>query len=436
MIEQVRQRLGVRRSAQPVPDDLRSNFNHLFFDIAWFGVVNGTILSFISIFLTRTGATSQQIGILGAVPAIANLIFSIPASLWIRRLPTGKAVFWASVLQRVFYVALIPLPSLLFPQAQIWTIIILTFVMSIPGTGVAVGINALIAETVPIPWRGHVMGIRNSMLSLFSVITLLIAGQILTRMAFPMNYQVLFLLGVIGAGLSSLNLFLIRTPPASRGITSKAVISTAGLREKRSHVQLEVQQKIRRANMHSRPSLNALKGHYGTILLLLFLFNFSLYLSIPVFPVFQVNVLHLTDQVISFGSSGYHVVSFFASMQIARLIRKYGNHKLTSFGIMFMMLYPLLLPWSKSAAMFVFISALVGLAWVFVNGSLVNYLLENIPSDDLAGHLAWYNLALNAAILTGSLLGPAIAGVVGLTAALIIFAFARFFSGLAILRWG
>jgi predicted MFS family arabinose efflux permease len=255
-------------------------------------------------------------------------------------------------------------------------------------------------------------------------------------MAFPMNYQVLFLLGVIGAGLSSLNLFLIRTPPASKGITSKAVISTAGLREKRSHVQLEVQQKIRRANMHSRPSLNALKGHYGTILLLLFLFNFSLYLSIPVFPVFQVNVLHLTDQVISFGSSGYHVVSFFASMQIARLIRKYGNHKLTSFGIMFMMLYPLLLPWSKSAAMFVFISALVGLAWVFVNGSLVNYLLENIPSDDLAGHLAWYNLALNAAILTGSLLGPAIAGVVGLTAALIIFAFARFFSGLAILRWG
>ena len=92
MIDQVRRRLGVRRAAQPVPDDLRSNFNHLFFDIAWFGVVNGTILSFLSIFLTRTGATSQQIGILGAAPAIANLIFSKPAIAGLQG-PTSSFLF-------------------------------------------------------------------------------------------------------------------------------------------------------------------------------------------------------------------------------------------------------------------------------------------------------------------------------------------------------
>jgi hypothetical protein len=50
-------------------------------------------------------------------------------------------------------------------------------------------------------------------------------------------------------------------------------------------------------------------------------------------------------------------------------------------------------------------------------------------------HLAWYNLALNAAILLGSLAGPFIGGIVGLPAALVAFAILRLLAAAAILRW-
>ena len=65
-----------------------------------------------------------------------------------------------------------------------------------------------------------------------------------------------------------------------------------------------------------------------------------------------------------------------------------------------------------------------------------NYLLEKIPASDRPAHLAWYSLILNAAVLIGSLAGPALASHIGLSTALILFAVLRLLSGLVILKWG
>jgi hypothetical protein len=63
------------------------------------------------------------------------------------------------------------------------------------------------------------------------------------------------------------------------------------------------------------------------------------------------------------------------------------------------------------------------------------YLLEKLPEDHRPEYLALYNLALNAALLLGSLTGPFIAGFVGVPTPLAIFAVLRFLAALAILRW-
>jgi predicted MFS family arabinose efflux permease len=63
-------------------------------------------------------------------------------------------------------------------------------------------------------------------------------------------------------------------------------------------------------------------------------------------------------------------------------------------------------------------------------------MLEHIPAHDRPPHLAWYNVILNAAILIGSLGGPAIADLMGLSNSLLLFAVLRFLAGLVILKWG
>jgi MFS family permease len=436
VLRNFRPTLGVHRSSNFVPQEYRSNFRHLYMDIAWFGILNGTILSFLSVFATRSGASGSQVGFIGAVPAVANLIFSIPASILLQKLPTARVVFWSSFLQRIFYLGLALLPFFIRSQPLIWVIIISTFLMSIPGTGLAVGMNALIAQTVPVEWRAHVVGRRNTLLSLFSIGALTLSGQLLTVLPFPVNYQVVFIIGFLGSMLSCLHLYLIKPLAQNEPHSSIPNAASTRLKSKYARGRLEVRRKIKLANQPQKLNLNALKGKYGLVMFILSMFWLALFLSVPIFPVYMVNVLKLNDQTISLGSSFFQITAMLGATQIGVLARRHSNHKLTGLGLTGLMVYPLLLPLSKTTLIFIIVSALGGVFWAMVNGCLVNYLLELIPSNNLAGHLAWYNLALNAATLAGSLFGPMIAAEIGLTTALIVFGLGRFLSGIALLRWG
>jgi hypothetical protein len=76
-----------------------------------------------------------------------------------------------------------------------------------------------------------------------------------------------------------------------------------------------------------------------------------------------------------------------------------------------------------------------GAAWSITAATLGNYLLEQTPADDRPAHLAWYNLALSAAMLLGSLGGSLMAEQVGIVPALLAAAGLRALSGLALWKW-
>jgi predicted MFS family arabinose efflux permease len=51
---------------------------------------------------------------------------------------------------------------------------------------------------------------------------------------------------------------------------------------------------------------------------------------------------------------------------------------------------------------------------------LIDHLFDRIPADDRPAHMALHNMALNLGVLAGSLLGPVVAGWVGLREALLL----------------
>jgi len=198
------------RPAQPVPAEYRANFKHLFLDIAWFGLLSGSGAAFLAVYAARLGADATQLGFLSAAPAVINLIFAFPAGRWLEQHANGKPVFWAAITHRLFYAALIPLPWLFDNPAQITAILLVTFVMNIPGTALAVGFNSIFADAVPAEWRAHVAGVRNSILSVVTIITSLACGQILVRVPYPAGYQIVFAIGFVGAMISSSQLWYLR----------------------------------------------------------------------------------------------------------------------------------------------------------------------------------------------------------------------------------
>jgi hypothetical protein len=62
--------------------------------------------------------------------------------------------------------------------------------------------------------------------------------------------------------------------------------------------------------------------------------------------------------------------------------------------------------------------------------------LERAPAENRPANLAWYNLALNLAVLIGSLAGPVLADFTGLVPILLVATAGRFFVSWLIWRYG
>ena len=395
---------------------------HMYFDIGWFGVLSGSTVNFLNVYATRLGATAFQIGLIGAVPAIASLLFAIPAGRWLEAHAMGRAVFWTSVFYRIGFLCFIPLPWLFGAQGQIWSLIMLNLLMGIPLVALSVGFSALFAESVPKEWRAYVAGMRNIVLSVMFMITSLVSGYLLNHIAFPHNYQVIFLIGFIGAAMSSYHLYFIRPIQEEQTPTT---VSSPDLTTKNPRATWQT---AIRSDVWSKP--------YRSTLLVMMAFHIAQYLALPVFPLFFVRYLKLTDQNLGIGTALFYLAVLLCSTQLNRLVRAIGHKNVTGWGVIALAFYPGLLAISSQVWHYYAISILGGLAWSLVGGAYANYVLEKCPENDRPAHLAWYNIILNASILIGSLLGPAIAENITLPLALAVFGLARLLAGFAILKWG
>jgi len=407
-----------------IPKEYHHNFLHLYFDIAWFGVLSGSTVNFLNVYATRIGASGLQIGLIGAMSAIVNLLLAIPAGRWLEKRHLGRAMFWTALFYRIGFLSFIFLPWLFNASGQITAIIAITFCMAIPLTPLGVGFSALFADAVPVEYRAHVAGIRNVMLSVTFMVTSLVSGRILNQVIFPNGYQIVFIIGFIGAAMSTYHLYFIRPLVAGNKSlhTQPITASTPQADSSRSLVS------ILRLDIWRTP--------YRVILLALFGFHLAQYLAIPIFPIFNVRELKLNDDQIGTGTALFYLTVFLGSTQLRNVVHRLGNKRVTGWGVVTMATYPILIAFSTNVWGFYFASIVGGFAWALAGGAYANYMLEHIPADDRPPHLAWYNIMLNIAVLVGSLIGPAIADQVGLFYALVIFGIMRFLAGTVILKWG
>lgn len=407
-----------------VPEKYRSNFINLYLDIAWYGVLSGTAVNFLNVYATRLGASGLQIGLLTATAAIVNLFLAIPAGHWISKRHTGKAVFWSSVLFRIGYLLWIPLPWFFDDQGQIWALIILTFLMAIPLTPLGVGFNALFAEAVPDRFRARVAGTRNITFAIAYMLTSFIAGYILKNLDFPAGYQVVFAIGALGAAMSSYHIFHVKPLPETIIAPPSDPIPVSDPRPSAPR------------GLTAALRLDVWQSRFKNVLLALFIFHFAHYLSNPIYPLFNVRVLNLNDSHLGNGTAFYYLSVLLASTQLGRIVHRFGNKRVTGWGVAGMATYPIMLAFAHTVWEFYVLSFIGGFLFALVNGAYANYMLENIPPDDRPSYLAWYTIMFNFAVLASSIIGPLVADGIGLVAALILFGVARIVAGLILLKWG
>jgi len=400
------------QSSTPIPAEYSRNFLHLYMDIAWWGLLNGSVLVFLSIYASRLGASTFQIGLLTASPALANLLFTFPSGMLLGRLSSARATRWSAAFMRIFYALIIPLPVLLPGHIQIWVIIVISLLMNIPGTMIAISFNAFFAETVPPDYRAQIVGTRNALFAAVTMLTSLACGFVLTHTSFNTGYQIVFAIGFTGAAMSTVHLFLVK-PSAE-----PAPISTAAPELQKELASAE--SAPLRASRTEALRLDIVRGPFGKVLLLIFALQMSIFVISPVIPIYQVNVLKQTDEVISLGNAVFYIVYFFCSLQTRLLANRHGFQRLTGFGMGIISIALIVFAYSYQPWIYMIHLSMSGIGWALINAGQVNFILERVPVDDRAPYLAWYNLANNAALLICGLLGASIAGLLGLFGTLML----------------
>lgn len=428
------------QTAAQFPSAQRSNLFHLIFDIAGFGVLNGSAAAFLSVYAARLGATPLQISLLSALPALVTLTLALPSGAWLKNRPIDRTLRRAALIYRTFYLLWAALPIFLNESQQITGLLVIVFLMSIPGMLVAISFNGLYADAVPVELRGRVMSWRQAAYAITSIVTSLLCGALLDNAPFPQGYQIVFVIGFLGGMWSNWHLWQVQ------------VISQVGEREYRP-----IQAWARPANMRDKQGaqtllglrailhadswrtllqLNVLRGGFLPILLAMFAYHFAQYVSIPLHPLRYVRDMALSDGTIGVGHALFYAFVFLTATQYSRIEATLQPRRTLAVSVMLIAFYPALLAFAGKGdvALYLLASVCGGCGTALSMGAGGNYLLSVIPEDERPSYLAWYNVTLNAAILSGSLLAPVLNSWFGLSVALIITAAARFLSGILLWR--
>jgi MFS family permease len=402
---------------------LRWNLRQLYWDVFWFGILAGSTMTFMAVYAARLGATGLQIGLLTAGPAVINLIFTLPTGVWVEGKSLIRVSFGSAIIQRLGYVFLIALPWLFgSPEAQIWGLIWITLIMAVGGTVLAISFNSLFAEVLPPERRALAVGRRNVLLALSITIASVLSGQILIRVIFPYNYQIVFLIGAIGAMLSSYHIGRIRKPDSNILPTDPMANQTPA----------EFPQTGRKSMLR----LDLLKGPFGIFMLSYLVFYTFQYFPIPLFPLAYVDLLNLTDGMIGLGNALFYGTMILASFRIGYLSNRYGHRKVLIVSAALFPVFPLFLGLGRGPVVYYLACLAGGAVYALLTGALLNHLMDRVPANDRPAHMAIHNLALNLGILSGSLLGPLSAELIGLRPSLFLGTALRLLAAGFFLLWG
>lgn len=271
-------------------------------------------------------------------------------------------------------------------------------------------------------WRAVVIGRRSALLSISITAALLLSGVILDKVAFPLNYQIVFGIGMIGAAISSYHLSYVIS---ARRLQDKSIISI-----QRPTLQLRITNSLRsiregfitftRAGISNFFRIDILRTPFGPFIFSYLIFYTITSFPIPIYTLFLVQTIRVSDGVISLGNSIFYIAMILFSLLLARLSKLFGHHKVLVGSAFLYILYPLIGGLAQDPSLFYLASFFGGAAWGLANGALINRLFEKTPENDRPACMAHHNLALNLGTLVGVLIGSALPEWFGLRNALIL----------------
>jgi MFS family permease len=386
----------------PSPSSQIDKRNFVNVQIDGVGVALGSAASpFLPVFMAHLGASTLQIGLLTAMPAITGLLLAIPLG----RMLQGKKqiVPWFSTARLVVILcfALTGLAAIFVPPTSLINVILLIWALAtIPQTIVAIGFSVVMNSVAGPLGRYELMSRRWAILGLSTSITVFVIGQVLGRVIYPVNYEIVFLGLSVGGLISYYFSSQIKIPDN----VYKPGTNTKSLGENLSALFRQVKKE------------KTFLGFVGKQ----FVFLCGISMAVPLFPIYFVRVIKASDSWIATITTVQTAIMVIGYIVWSQQSRRRGSRPVLLWTTLGLAIYPILtalsiLPWQ--------ITIYAGMAGIFQAGNdlvFFDQLLSTFPAEYSATFVGVAQSIQYFSTIFSPLIGSALADSLGVGPALVI----------------
>ena len=380
------------------------NIRMLYLDTACGGMVSAGVYTFLPVFLVRLGASSLLVSLLTSLPAILMAALVVPAGWFVeRQQDLVRFTTRDRVLHRLFFF-LVPLVPFLFRKHVAEALVVLWALKSIPEAFIELSWTAVMAEIAPVHRRPSVNGNRWALKSVASAVLVAAFGQLLGRMAFPVNYQVVFFISSLGAAASVYVSSRTRLP--SRGLSS-AEDSAAAAPQASTRPGTTGRQSLgRRLREYVGPFFQT--PEFLRYLLATFVLRFGMHLPAALYSIYWVRYLDASDAQIGWQATAAHLALIVGYLAWGRIATRQGHSRVLAACTIGMGLYPLFTGLISAPLWLPLVALAYGFSLTGIRIAFLDTLLQVCPVDRRPSFVAldflWSQLTLFLAPLIGSVL--------------------------------
>ncbi|MCI0518812.1 MAG: MFS transporter [Chloroflexi bacterium] len=396
-----------RISAAPPGSTLEQRRNFINVQVDAIGVGLAAAASpFLPILLTRLGASNFEVGLLSSMPALTGLLLAIPVGRFLQSRRQVVPWFSAARLVVLSAYALTGIVTLILPESwwvkailAVWALATIPLIMV--NVSFSVVMNAVAGPT----HRYELMSRRWSILGVTVALTVALAGRLLDHIAFPLNYQVVFIALSLGGLISYYFSSHIRLPDA------EPPPSPTGLSAKERSRQLW------RLVLSQREFVNF------TIKRFVFLTGVSL--ALPIFPLYYVRVVNASDASIGLINTAQSAILLVGYFLWTRESRLRGSRFVLVWTTLGLSIYPALVAATQHVDLIIIYAGLAGIFQAGLDLVFFDELMKTVPVEYSATFISLAQGVQHFSSFVAPMLGAWLAGSIGLAGALLISAAIR-----------
>lgn len=390
------------------------NFRNVQIDAVGVGIAN-TSAQYLAPFLTLLNASNTQVGMLSSMSGLTGLLLAIPAG---RFLQSRRNIVPWYALSRLLYITSYTviglIPFFARPEVTVISILALVALATIPQVVLNVCFSVVMNAVAGPTGRFRLMSWRWSIMGIVTGLAAFIAGQLLDRMNFPLNYQIMFIVLSFGGLVSfyfSVNLHIPDNPPLPPKIPTP-------IKDQARQMWQQVQEQPAFVSFSIRRVV----------------YLFGLWTGLPLFTLYYVRELNVSNAWLGSIATAQTMVMVVGYFIAGRISRRFGSRAVLLLATLGLALYPVGIAFTQHLGLLVILAGLASIMQAGLDLTFFDELMKTVPVERSAIFVSIAQTMAHAVNMLAPLIGTFLADHIGIANALLVSAAVRLLGFVLFLR--